>query len=270
MIFGLFKRRHATTVHAAVGAELVRERALPDAFAPPVEPAWPAVCKVSIDGPPPAGVLAGQCAGQPPAEAFVVPAAAGRPPLAIVNTYEMPRRCTLWELDAQAARFVRERPLAFDAKQSAWLMFSAASVLALPDDQVLIHLCARQPRVADLLFVHDGAAPRLVAGIEPDASSGPPFGYVESLQVAPDAVLVLYRTGNERIGPQRYVNHHDHVLLFSPRHRDGVEILTLGIDDGAIRAWGMAGRTLWLEASDDRGEAPRGSVWSLDLRRLLS
>jgi hypothetical protein len=290
MIFGLFRRRHRTSVHAAVGAPLVRESAWPRAFAPLVEPDWPPVRKLGVDAPPPAGVIGTHAGGEPPADAFLLPAAAGRPPLAFVNTYDTPRRCTLWELDAQATRFVRERPLAFDATQAAWLMFSAASVLALPDGQVLIHLSTRQPRIANLLFVHDGegGAPRLLSGIEPDASRGPPFAYVETLQVAPQAVLVLYRTGNERIGPQRYVNHHDHVLLFSPRHRDGLEILTLGLDDGAIRAWGMAGGTLWLEASDDRGGGGGGGggtlghgpparggappprfLWSLDLQRLL-
>ncbi len=270
MIFGLFKGKQASVVNPAVGASLVREAAFPHPGAPP-QPAWAALRNVSVDGPPPAGVLAPDRAEHPPAEAFILPAAGARPPLAVVNTYDDKRRCTIWELDARGTRFAKERPVQFDPKQPAWIMYSAATVLPVSADQLLIHLRAHRPQVADMLFVYDAAADRVRAlgDIEPDWSQGVPFKFIESLPVSPDTLLVLFHTGKERLGPQRYVNHQDHVVLFSPRHREGLEILTLALDDGAVRQWGMTGAKLWLATSDDRGSAPKTFTWSLDLQRVL-
>jgi hypothetical protein len=58
-------------------------------------------------------------------------------------------------------------------------------------------------------------------------------------------------------------------IVVSPRHPDGLEIARIGIDDGNVRGWRFSGHKLWLQTSDDRGDAARRFVWSLDLTGVL-
>ena len=273
MIFGLFKSKYTTSVGPQVGASLVREAAWPASMPAPPAASYPQVRNVSIDGGlPPAGTLAATRAEHPAAEAFVIDAAAGQPALAVVNTYEPERRTQLWQLDARdARRFDKQRSAAFDPAQAKWLMYSAETVLALPGRQVLIQLKYHRPQATDGLFVYDAEADRMrsFGNVEPDWSRGLPFRFIDSLQLRPDALLVRYQTEKERLGPQRYVNHYEHLVLFSPRHRDGLELVKLGLDDGSVRRWGLSGSKLWLQTADDRASPPREAVWSLDLARAL-
>jgi hypothetical protein len=267
MIFGLFKSKFTTSVSPQVGASLVRETAWPASLPAPPAASYPQVRNVSIEGGlPPAGTLAATRAEHPAAEAFVIDA------LAIVNTYEPERRTQLWQLDGRdARRFDKQRAATFDPAQAKWLMYSAESVLALPGRQVLIQLKYHRPQATDGLFVYDAEADRLrsLGNVEPDWSRGLPFRFVDSLQLRPDAVLVRYQTDKERLGPQRYVNHFEHLVLFSPRHREGLELVKLGLDDGSVRRWGLSGSKLWLQTVDERAAPPREAVWSLDLARVL-
>jgi hypothetical protein len=273
MIFGLFKSKLTSTVSPQLGASLVRESAWPASLPAPPAAAYPQVRNVSIDGGlPPAGTLAAARAEHPPAEAFVIDAATGQPGLAVVNTYEPERRTQLWQLDARdARRFDKQRTATFDPAQAKWLMYSAEAVLALPGRQVLIQLKYHRPQATDGLFVYDAEADRVrsFGNVEPDWSRGLPFRFVDSLQLRPDALLVRYQTEKERLGPQRYVNHYEHLVLFSPRHRDGLELVKLGLDDGSVRRWGFSGSKLWLQTADDRASPPREAAWSLDLARAL-
>ena len=159
----------------------------------------------------------------------------------------------------------------FDPAQAKWLMYSAETVLALPGRQVLIQLKYHRPQATDGLFVYDAEADRVrsYGNVEPDWSRGLPFKFIDSLQLRPDALLVRYQTEKERLGPQRYVNHYEHLVLFSPRHREGLELVKLGLDDGSVRRWGISGSKLWLQTADDRASPPREAVWSLDLARVL-
>jgi len=273
MIFGLFKSKFTTSVSPQIGASLVREAAWPASMPAPPAAAYPPIRNVSIDGGlPPTGTLAASRTEHPPAEAFVIDAAAGQPALAVVNTYDPERRTQLWQLDARdARRFDKQRGAPFDAAQAKWLMYSAESVLALPGRQLLIQLKYHKPQAADGLFVYDAEADRMrsFGNVEPDWSRGLPFRFVDSLQLRPDALLVRYQTEKERLGPQRYVNHFEHLVLFSPRHRDGLELAKLGLDDGSVRRWGLSGSKLWLQTADERASPPREFIWSLDLARVL-
>lgn len=273
MIFGLFKSKLTSTVSPQLGASLVRESAFPASLPAAPAAAYPQVRNVSLDGGlPPAGTLAAARADHPAAEAFVIDAPAGQPGLAVVNTYEPERRTQLWQLDArEARRFDKQRAATFDPAQARWLMYSAETVLALPGRQVLVQLKYHRPQATDGLFVYDTEADRVrsLGNVEPDWSRGLPFRFVDSLQLRPDALLVRYQTEKERLGPQRYVNHYEHLVLFSPRHRDGLELVKLGLDDGSVRRWGFSGSKLWLQTADDRAAPPREAVWSLDLARAL-
>jgi hypothetical protein len=146
-------------------------------------------------------------------------------------------------------------------------MWSSEGVLALPAGRLLFHLKYRDPRPRDAVFLYDTAIDRArrLSEVDPDWSRGLPFQYLDSLQVRPDVVFARYSSEKERIGPQSYVNHFEHLLLFSPRHPDGLEIVTLGLDDGHVRRWGMVGNRLWLETADDRADQAGRFIWSLDL-----
>ena len=273
MVLGLFKGKTASTVDAAVGAPLVRRAALPTAFTTPPTPAYPQIRDLGGDALPPEGRLAPNPSDSQPIRAYVAPASAGHPGVAIVNIYEPQRQTQLWQMAPHDdTHFDARRAAQFAPDQARWVAFDAESVMTLPAGQVLIHLTYDKPVPTDGLFVYDVAADRLrllAEGVSPDWSQGLPFRFIDALQVTPDAVLVLFHSDKERLGPQRYVNRVDHLVLFSSAHRDGVPVLTLGIEDGNVRQWGLVGRTLWLTTSDDRPAKPRDAVWSLDLGKVL-
>jgi len=273
MILGLFKDKTTSRVDPAVGAPLVRQAALPAAFTTPPAPAHALVRDLGGDAPPPAGRLAPNPTERQPIRAYVAPAAGGHPGVAVVNIYEPRRETQLWQMAPRDdTRFDTRRAARFSPDQDKWSAFDAESVTGLPAGQLLIHLACDKPLPTDGLFVYDIAADRLrllAEGVTPDWSRGLPFTFVDTLQVTPDAMLVLFHSDKERLGPQRYVNRVDHLVLFSSARRDGVPVLTLGIADGNVRQWGLVDRTLWLRTSDDRGAGPRAAFWSLDLARLL-
>jgi len=271
MIFGLFKSKYGTTVRPELGGALKRETAYPAVATPPA-PSYPQLRNVSADAPPPAGVLANDRQPKPPAEAFIVDGVAGQPAVALVNTYGAKQHVGFWEIQpGTPARFGKARTSTFDTDQAKWIMWSSEAVMALPAGRILFHLKYHGPYPKDGVFLYDIAADRVrrLAAATPDWPRGLPLQYLSSLQVRPDAVLARYSSDEERIGPQRYVNHFDHLLLFSPRHPDGLEIVTLGLDDGRVVRWGMVGSRLWLETADDRATPARTSVWSLDLTPVL-
>jgi hypothetical protein len=273
MAFGLFKGRKTSVVDPSVGAPLVRQASLPTSFTTLPAAAYPAVLDLGADAPPPAGTLKPNPSERQPIRAYVAPGSAQHAGVAVVNFYEPRRETQLWQMTPRdETRFASPLPVQFAPDQAKWIAFDAESVLALPSQQLLIHLAYDKPIPTDGLFVHDIAAGRLhllAEGIAPDWSQGLPYKFVDTLQIAPDAVLVLYHTDKERLGPQRYVNHLDHLVLFSVKHRDGLEVLKLSIDDGNVRQWGLVGKTLWLKTADDRAAKPREAAWSLDLAKVL-
>lgn len=268
MFFGLFKSKYGTTVRPELGGALKRESTFPAVQQPPA-PAYPVVRNVSADAPPPSGTLANERRDRPPAEAFIVDGTAGRPAVALVNTYGDKRSAGFWEIDGK--RFGKARAATFDPAQPKWLMWASEAVLALPAGRILFHLNYNDPRAKDALFLYDIAADRVrrLGDVEPDWPRGLPPQYIDSLQVRPDVALVRYGEQRERIGTQHYVNHFEHLLLFSPRHPDGLEIAKLGLDDGHVRRWGVVGNRLWLETADDRAGQAGRFIWSLDLTPVL-
>lgn len=268
MFFGLFKSKYGTTVRPELGGALKRESTFPAVQQPPA-PAYPVVRNVSADAPPPSGTLANERRDRPPAEAFIVDGTAGRPAVALVNTYVDWQSAGFWEIDGK--RFGKARPVAFDAAQKKWTMWSSEAVVALPAGRILFHLKYHDPRPIDALFLYDAATNnvRQFGKVVPDWSRGLPYQFIDSLQLRPDVALVRYSSEKERLGPQQYVNHYEHLLLFSPRHPDGLEIAKLGIDDGHVRRWGVVGNRLWLETADDRAGQAGRFIWSLDLTPVL-
>ena len=147
--------------------------------------------------------------------------------------------------------------------------------MPLPRLQCVVVLCRDDdPRTA-LVAVLDLATRRLreLGVAEPDPFTDGPDGrpvHLAALQAGPDAVLVRWHSGRVRLGQWDDVAQEDRVVLFTPRERDGLPVLTLALDDGNIRGWGLQGTTLWLHAIDGRPRpAPREYVWSLALGAVL-
>jgi hypothetical protein len=273
MIRGLFMGHKASVVDAAVGAALVRQTTLPPAFTPPPAPGYPPIRDLGGDALPPAGKLTPNPSDGQPIRAYVAPRSAGHPGVAVVNIYEPKRQTQLWQMAPHDdTHFASRRAAQFSPDQAKWVAFDAETVMALPAGKVLIHLTYDKPVPTDGLFVYDIAADhlRLLAeGVTPDWSQGLPFRFIDTLQVTPDAILVLFHSDKDRLGPQRFVNHLDHLVLFSSAHRDGLPVLTLSLEDGNVRQWGLVGKTLWLKTADARSAKPRDATWSLDLAKAL-
>jgi hypothetical protein len=268
-MFGLFKSKSPSVVDPAVGATLVRESTFPSSPATPAVPAYEQPRRMALSALPPAGTLSPVVDGKSPAEAWVMDTPSVG--LALVDVFEPKRRCELWLIDSKDGRKpATQVPLRFDANQQKWSAYNSQEVLALPDNKLLVLLQYRLPNPVNGLYLVDASGVVKTFGLaQPDWHAGLPSRFLDNLQLSPRAVLVAYRTDSVRLGAERYVNRFDHLVLFSPTHPLGLEVARIGIDDGNVRDWRFSGSKLWLQTSDDRGDAPKAFNWSLDLSRVL-
>lgn len=272
-MFGLFGKKTikpASSVAPEVGATLQAATAVPAQLPPPVTPAFPACQVAHIRGTPPAAQWAPAEVTGETRRVYRIPATSGGVALAVLEGADA-NDVQVWELSGDTpARFVQPRQVVLDPAQASWTLAYPTAVSCLPGQQAAIAIGYHDPIRRDALFLYNTATNRFrsLGRIETDTSTGPPFVPFEVLAAAPQAMLVLYHTDPIRLGADRYVYQYDHVFLVSPRHPQGIEIIKLGIDDGNVRAWAMRGKTLWLQASDRRGQA-RDFTWTLDLEKVL-
>ena len=260
-----------TSVHPAVGAALAGHDDIADALA--MDDAL--VAPLQLDGDPAPGRLAAAAAApEAPRDAFLLAGGLGLPAVALVNLRDPQARVELWALDSSTpvatTRFAQRLELRLPAGEPE-LGWQASQVIALPRLQALVALRhddrPRTALVATLDFATGALRPLGLAEPDPFADDA---GHVGTLRVAPDGVLIHWRSGRVPLGRWGDVARQDHVVLFTPRERDGLEVLTLALADGNIRAWGLRGTTLWLHAIDGRPRpAPRVRAWSLDLARVI-
>jgi len=273
-MFGLFKSKGAaklpSTVAPQVGAPLKRESTLPRTPPPADDPRCSSQRIAGV--PPQARFVAADFDGDA-RPAFRIASQAGVPPLAIINVGGQVRRPEFWELKSDAdPAFVRKRAIQLDPAQDTWASATVFQIACLPGHQLAVGLVHAQARPEQSLLVYDTAANafRKVADIVYDSSSGSPDSLFDMLPAGPASALVLFHTGKLRLKAETYVREHDHVLVFSPKHPQGLEILKLGLDDGNVVRWTLSGRTLWLETLDARDEKhPQQFIWSLDLTAVL-
>ncbi|HEX7636828.1 MAG TPA: hypothetical protein VF457_00400 [Burkholderiaceae bacterium] len=270
MFFGLFKTKSPSNVNPQIGAALVREASFPRGEGAQPQPDYPAVRRASLTAPPPQGRISSTAIEQASANAYITRELPGASVL--VNVYEPERRCELWKIDGEdTTRLSHQQSLRFEADQSRWIMYGAGDAIALPGERLLVQLRYFNPSPTDRAYVIDmqSGSVRSLGAIQPDWPAGLPFHYLDSLQLKSDTLLTIYRTDQIRMRAEHYVNRYDHLLLFSPRHPDGLEVARIGIDDGNVRAWRFVGQKLWLQTSDERGSPPKKYNWSLDLSRIL-
>jgi len=273
-MFGFFGKKAvqpATLVAAQVGATLQRQDAVPADLPPAVVPSFPPCQLAHIRGDPPAARWVPEEILGETQHVFLIPAAAGQPALAVLAGAGEKLSVQVWELSNDTtARFVKQRPVLLGPEQASWFRAFPVAVSCLPGRQAAVAVGYNDPRPREALFIYDTASNqfRRMDLIAPDYSTGPPFVSFETLIAAPEAMLVIYHTDLMRLGASNYVYQYDHVLLFSPRHPQGLEVLKLGIDDGNVGAWAMQGKTLWLKTADRR-KKPQDFTWSLDLAKVL-
>jgi len=227
---------------------------------------------VQVDGDPPGAVFVAP--GEPaqrPRDAFVVPGALGLPSLVFVNLRRGHACVELWEID-EAQRFVRPRPAAFELGRGDPGDVAVVEALALPRLQALVVVRQERPRPQASLHRLDMATGRLlrIAEVEPDPFAHAPAPWLGVLQLAPDTVLVLHRTGRVPLGRWGDVARENHLVLYSPREPLGLPLLTLALDDGNVSHWGLDGSRLWLHSVDGRlRPQPKIFDWSIDLAAAL-
>ena len=273
-MFGLFKSKGAvklsTTVAPELHATLKRESTLPRTPAPADDGRCAAMRVAGV--PPQAKFVADDFDGDT-RTGFRIASRAGVPPLGIVNVGGQVRRPEFWELKSDAdPAFVRKRAVQLDPQQDSWASATVFQIACLPGRQLAVGLVHADARPAQTLLTYDTAANTFhkISDVVYDTSSGSPDSLFDMLPAGPEAALILYHTGKIRLKAEVYVREHDHVLVFSPRHPQGLEVLALGLDDGNVVKWTLSGKTLWLQTQDRRDEKqPRDFFWSLDLASVL-
>lgn len=272
-MFGLFggnkTTETATAIAPEIGAQLQAQNAMPQASGSAPQQRDFECTVAELRGHPPGGEWVSEAVNGETQPVYIIPAAGGRPALAILADPQY--RMQIWELsDGKPARFVKQRSVALDPAQGAWAMYFAIEVACLPGHQVAVAVGYTAPAMKRALYLYTPESNefRRVDAIESDKSGPPPFSSFETLTISPTAKLVNYRTGVLRLGAENYVYQHNHILLFSPNHPHGLEVIKLGLDDGNLREWTMQGKTLWLRTHDKRKQ-PKDFIWSLDLHRVL-
>ena len=267
-MFSFFKKKPAdvSSVHPTVGATLTRAAAFPNPIEPP---ALPVTCRrAAVEGVPPLAKLVDEHIEGQTSYAYIV-SNPGRPTLAAVNVTDKDGVVELWELSEQL-EFVRKRAVRVDPEQSSWITYLFTDAACLPGDRLLLGIYFIAQQVKQALFVYDisnNTFTRL-ADVARDVDDRERFFTAQP--AAANASIVLYNTGQVRTAPEQYYNAFNHLVLFTPQHPTGLEILKLAAADGSVRRWTVIDKTLWLQATDRRDpRKPADFVWSLDLSKVL-
>jgi hypothetical protein len=212
-------------------------------------------------------------------DAFRVPGRDGLPPLAIVNGGDVARP-RFWELDSDApnAAFVREVPVQLDPAEKGWIVARASDVGCLPGPWLILGLGYSTGRPFEYVAVFHRETHQVRKISDAvwaghsiyEGMSGATGSLLDTRQVGPDVVALLYHTEEIRLRAEVYVRKHDHVMIFSPKYPQGIEVLQLGLDDGNATDWLVINKTLWLRTHDWRStKDSEGMIWSLDLSAVL-
>jgi hypothetical protein len=255
-----------TVVDPSVGAELKPATELPPEGTLPAEER--ASCmKMRYSGNYPNFTFEPDDRAEGSEKAFVV-RGYGDGALAFINSPD--GRFNIWTLNPDNLEAGQEISVGrFHPQQDAWTRYYIADIACLPNNRLLIAVGYRDPRPKAVLLLYDITASslKLIADAEPDTQGRQYYDYAP---LSGNAAIAIYYTGMRRQAAEIYFNDYNHMLLFTPAHPDGLEILKMGIDDGNIRAWSVVDRVLYLKTVDERNQQRKEGYWSLDLSRVLN
>lgn len=269
----MFSRQKSNTtenfIHADVAATLQESDSFPQAAA--AANGGGMTCrKVRIEGSGAGATFVDDADAQTPDTGYIISGMTGRPPVAILNNADF--RFETWNLAADDRQTVSTQQAFANIhpQQDSWVGFYALDVACMPGNRALVAVAYYNPRVSYALYLYDIAAAsfRHLVDVEPDIQD--PYRFFEVRRPAADTALVLYYSDRTRKAAELYHNYYHHILLFSPRYADGIEVLRLGIDTGNVTDWTVSDGTLYLRTLDGRDAAnPKRGSWSLDLSRVL-
>lgn len=278
-MLGLFKTKAEklpSSVSPELHAQLKRETTFPHMASATADTGCN---EARVDGVPPAARFVPADFAGATLQAFRIASRPGLAPLSIINTEGDVRRPQVWELQSDTdPTFVRQVPVQFDPAEKTWIFAKAVDVGCLPGPMVALGIAYATARPSQYVAVYDRKTHQLrklgdavYKGYSVhDAPTDSPDNLFEMLDPGHDQSLLLYHADALRVRAEVYVRKYDHILVFSPRYPQGLEILKLGLDDGNVVDWAMIDKTLWLHTQDRRNDKQTdGMVWSLDLSSVL-
>ena len=270
-MFSLFGKKSPTApskIHASVSTQLQEAPEFPDLA--PRAPA--ATCRqVGVEGDPSNLRLSGNPQIGEDDIGYLVDALSSHPALLLLNQ-EDTFSFEVWTLDGgQPPRPTgRLQTGKLHSQQQDWAGFSLLDVGCLTGGRLVLAVEYFTPQPSRGLFLFDPSAATFDWIGEADRHIGDVDRYFETRWLDDKHAFLLYYSGRTREAPKIYYNRYNHILLFSPDHPKGLEILSLGIDTGNVREWAVSEGTLFLRTQDVRSGSkdPRRN-WSLALKSLL-
>jgi hypothetical protein len=274
-MFGFFRRKMGeaafTSIAAEVGGVLQAQHAMPPNLCKEEAATQPECNVLHLRGDPPIGEWSDEAVYAETRSVFVVPAAYGQPKIAILSDAHC-HNIRLWELSTDTPpRFLRERPAQLCLPNGPPHMCFPLAASFLPGGNVALEIAYTDPAMRGALYLYSPGTNEFHRIDQVQAACSArrgPHNEVETLMAASDAKLVICRNGLIRLRAEVYCTRHNHILLFSPRYPQGLEVIRLGLDDGNLGEYAMQGTTLWMNTHDIRNP-PKDYIWSLDLHRVL-
>jgi hypothetical protein len=159
-------------------------------------------------------------------------------------------------------------------KEDRWLNYHMDDLACLPNDQLLVSIdyVPSGQRIETSLYLYNIEERKFSlfkSNVDPVVRGDK--GYFHPKAISDKATLGIYYSGRKRRSSEFYHNYYNHLVLFSDQYPKGLEFLKLGIDDGSIFDWQVKGQTLFLHTTDDREhKKPIIRSWSLDLSKILT
>ena len=282
-MFSFFTKKRPpapTTVHPALGAQLVKEDNFPDIQQSSSSEDFPLRCQeVRVEGKQvffdsgPEGMHVGNTG-------YLVEGKDIQNPLIFIRNSNNGREkdvwFELWTVETNKNYILKNR-LTIEEFHPAPnpKTFFAIQVMAigcLPNRQLLVAIDYSNPAAEFALYRFD--IDRLSFAIIYDSvSHNRQNKYFEQMHLDSENTLAIYYSGRTRQASELYFNYYNHILLFTPAHPEGIEILKLGIDIGNVKEWFVIDKKLFLKTSDGRDyirdKQARIGYWSLNLSQLL-
>ena len=153
--------------------------------------------------------------------------------------------------------------------QEQWSDSTVMQAICLPQDRSLLVIQYFDGGVVNGRFLFDTNTGIMddLGVVESDTQA---IGqYIFALNLPGGAVIAMHQSDKRRKSAEIYHNYYQHLTLYSSTNPQGLDLLTLGIDDGNIQRWGYRDSVLYLHTLDNRDlKNIKEAYRSLDLSRV--